>query len=92
MPPDSSRGPLAGGWREIDEFDQLLGQRLALARRAVGIHGVDGEGHVLVHGHPGQQRILLEDDAALGAGLGDPRAVQDDLAGIGCHEAADRAR
>src|SRR5207249_10269141 len=51
--------------------------------------GVDGESDVLVHGHPRQQRILLEDDATLGSGLDDGRAVEDDLAGVGGEKSGD---
>ena len=78
MPPESSRGPLPPGRREVDEGDELLGEPRALPRGQARVHGVDGEGHVVEDAHPGQQRVLLEDDAALGPGLRHGRAVEDD--------------
>ena len=41
-------------------------------------HLVDAEGHVLVDGQPGQQRVVLEDDAAVGPRPRDRTAVEQD--------------
>ena len=83
-------GSLVAGGGETDEADQLLGEPPTLGRAQAGIHGVDGQGHVVVHGHPRQQGILLEDDAAVGAGPLHGHAVEHDRARVGRDQAGDQ--
>src|SRR5262249_22889122 len=78
---------LPGGRRQVHQTDELIGDPAALAGRETGVDRVHGESDVLVDGHPGQQRILLEDDAALGPGLAHGLTVQNDVPGVGREQA-----
>ncbi len=51
--------------------------------------GVHGEGDVFPHGQPREQRVVLENQAAFGAGLGDGLALEGDGALVGAGEAGD---
>ena len=51
-----------------------------------GSEAVSG-GH---HSQPGQQRVILENDAAIGAGRGDLEVVELDGAGVGPGQAGDQ--
>src|SRR5262249_55446572 len=73
---------LPGGRRQIHQTNELVGDSAALAGGHPGIDRVHGERDVLVHGHPRQERILLEDDATLGPRLAHSFAVQDDVPGV----------
>ena len=42
-----------------------------------GRHPIEAEGHVLPHGQPGKEPVLLEDHSPVEAGAGDPRAIEE---------------
>src|SRR5262249_21995683 len=70
-----------------DDVDQRLRPRLALGpRQADALEPVED---VALHALPGKQREVLEDDAAVGAGLGHRPAVDADGAALDRQEAAD---
>ena len=67
-------------------FEQLRAQIEKLARRDVSFVRVrarhlETELNVLAHRQPGKQRVLLEDDTAFRAGLGDRHVIEPRLAG-----------
>jgi hypothetical protein len=72
---------------EPDQGQQLPGP-LAPPPPAPALQ-LEAEGDVVLHRRPGQQRVLLEDDAAVGARAGDLGTVDRDRAGAERQEAGD---
>jgi hypothetical protein len=79
---------LPGGRREVDEGDELVGDLPSLGGRQAGVHGVDGERDIVADAEPRQQRVVLEDDAALGAGPRHGNTIEPDLSGVRRDETA----
>ena len=50
---------------------------------------IHGEADVFEHRQPRQQRVVLEDDAAIRSGLGDLQIVQRERAGVGLEQSGD---
>ena len=98
MPPESSRGRFQVASLRFtramnSSVTRLRGRRVLddlCGRRHSPVDRVHGEGDVVVDAHPGKERVLLEDDPPLGAGLGHRGAVQHDGAGVGGDEAGDK--
>jgi len=75
----------------VDQLQRRFGARLELWLALFGTkHALDGQVHVLVAGQPGQQRVVLEHHAALGAGAGDFLVVADQAALGGQQQAGDQ--
>ena len=82
------RRPLVLGMRHLHQLEIVHGPGVALgARFRAGEHLVDREPHVVVDGEPGQQRVVLEHDRAVGAGLIDLAFLEQDAAQGGSNEA-----
>ena len=64
---------------EADELEHLAGAARARLRRPTALD-LEAELDVGLRGAPGEQRVLLEDDAAVEARAGDRLAVEQDLA------------
>ena len=60
-------GPLVCGLGETDHLDVLLHHGLPLSPGEISEHLINGEGDVLAHRQPGQQRIVLEHHHLVGA-------------------------
>ena len=78
---------MVGKLGQIHLLQVLHGQILGLF--ALDALHLQSEHNVLLHGEPGEQGVLLEDHAALGAGAGDLLAFAVDSAGSGLVEAGD---
>ena len=78
-------GPLEAG--EAHHLDVLRDLGAGVGVDAA-LH-LQAEADVLLDGAPGHQRVVLEDDGAVGAGAGDRLAVDRDLAGGRLDEAGD---
>ena len=75
----------------FDERDELLGDAPRARRGGRPVFTASTASATLSkHAHPGQERVLLEDDAALGPGLRDERAVERDAPPVGSEEPADQ--
>ena len=61
-----------------------------LAGAQFGKHLVDREANIFVDRQPGQQRVILEDDAAIRTGLGDFQIIQRDRAAVGPDQSGDQ--
>ncbi len=76
---------------EAAQPDQVeVGARGALALDTTDAAHLQAELHVAEDGLPREERVLLEDHAAVGAGAGDARAVHDHAPSGGPHEARHR--
>ena len=80
---------LVAGRGEVDHRDVLLDVLAAALGGPVGEDAVDGERDVAEDREPREQRVVLEDDAAVGSGALDRFAVEADGAGVGLHETGD---
>ena len=84
------RRPLVLGVRHLHEIEIVHGPGVPLgARLRAGEHLVDREPDVVVDGEPRQQRMVLEHDRAVGAGLVDLAVLQQHAAGRRRHQAGD---
>ena len=73
--------------RQSHQIDEGLRSRLPLfARHCLAFETIE---HVLEHGLPGEQREVLEHDAAIGSGAGDRLALDQDFSGLGRKKPAD---
>ncbi len=67
---------------ELDHRDVFLDVGPAALRRPVRERLVHAQSDVLVDGHPGKQRVVLEDHGPLAAGFTDFLAVEQHRAGV----------
>ena len=74
---------------EADHFDELIDAVLFLL---VDAAGTQAEGDIVVDGQPRDQRVLLEHEAAVGAGSGDGHAVERQLALVHWDETGDQTQ
>ena len=74
---------------EADHFDELIDAVLFLL---VDAAGAQAEGDIVVDRQPREQRVLLEHEAAVGAGSGDGHAVERQLALVHRDEAGDQTQ
>src|SRR6185312_92039 len=73
---------------QMHEIDQLLRPSLALGLgHALLLEAVE---HVLLHGLPRKERVILEDNAAIGSGLRHPLAADRDTAALDRQEPAEK--
>jgi hypothetical protein len=77
------------GVRESDELEVVGGDGVAFGLGLVAVDLVDAEADVAEGGEPREEAGRLEDDAAIGAGLDDLLAGEDDGAVRGLGEAGD---
>jgi hypothetical protein len=77
MPPDSSYTARSAYFVQAHEAELLFGAARALA---VDAAQAQAQRDVVAHVQPGHQRVLLEHDAAVGAGADHRLAVEQDLA------------
>ena len=91
MPPDRVLWIGIGEIGQAHQIEIVIADRVALGGRdMVGLER-QAEGDVLLHRQPGEYAVLLEDDAAFGAGPRDGASVEQDLAGRRLLEAGQHA-
>ncbi|EKE18158.1 MAG: hypothetical protein ACD_10C00106G0001 [uncultured bacterium] len=76
--------------RQIDHVDIFLNTGTPLSGRQVLAHLIDRQRHVLANGHPGHQRIALENHAAIRPWAGNFLAFEQDLAAIRGNQSGDQ--
>ena len=85
-------GQLVAGMAQAHHLDVLLHQGLAVLAGEAGHHLIDGQGDVLLHREPGQQRVVLEHHHLVGARALHRFAIHQHRAARGQIEAGDHVQ
>ena len=70
---------------QADELNVLFDDAIAAFGRHFRVNGLHSKADVFFHRHPGHQRIVLEDHAAIRARASNGHAIQQDVAARNRH-------